>query len=58
MAVTLNHSYSFGQRPRPVVRFAQLFDPCISCRYRGLCDDGECGALGFAIDVNKSPIKK
>ena len=32
-------------------------DPCIKCRYRGMCDTDDCAMHLFDLDVNKSPVK-
>lgn len=30
-------------------------DPCIKCRYAGLCDSDECAMKGFRLDSKKYP---
>lgn len=32
-------------------------DPCIKCRYRGMCDSDDCAMHNFKLDVNVSPVK-
>ena len=32
-------------------------NPCLKCRYRGICDPDDCAMHNFELDVNVSPIK-
>ena len=41
---------AFNRRIIPV-------NPCVKCRYRGMCDTDNCAMHLFDLDVNKSPIK-
>lgn len=34
---------------------AQIFDPCVRCRYFGLCDSDECAMLIDPIDMPHAP---
>lgn len=36
---------------------AALFDPCVMCVYRGMCDADDCAIHLFDLDVKKSPVK-
>lgn len=42
---------------RAVYRPVQPFDPCILCRYSGICDPDDCAQHNFDLDVNVSPVK-
>lgn len=37
---------------------AQIFDPCVQCRYCGLCDDDECAMKCFPLDMNHAPTAR
>lgn len=41
---------AFNRRVVPV-------DPCVKCRYRGMCDADDCAMPCFDLDVNVSPVK-
>ena len=41
---------AFNRRVVPV-------DPCVKCRYRGMCDADDCAMHCFDLDVNVSPVK-
>lgn len=34
---------------------AQIFDPCVQCRYCGLCDGDDCAMKGFRLDMDHAP---
>jgi hypothetical protein len=42
---------------RAVGRPLQPTDPCILCRYQGICDPDDCAMHNFELDVNVSPVK-
>lgn len=31
-------------------------NPCLTCEFRGLCSEGECGAHMFPLDMDKKPV--
>lgn len=33
-------------------------NPCVHCRYRGLCDDDYCAMLGGPIDMPNAPTRR
>jgi hypothetical protein len=41
---------------RAVGRPLQPTDPCILCRYQGICDPDDCAMHNFELDVNVSPL--
>ena len=41
---------AFNRRIIPV-------DPCVKCRYRGMCEADNCAMHLFDLDVNVSPLK-
>lgn len=41
-------AFAAGQHP---------VDPCVKCRYRGMCDSDDCAMHNFELDVNVSPIQ-
>lgn len=43
---------------RAVGRPMQPTNPCIMCRYSGMCDSDECAMHNFDLDVNVSPINR
>lgn len=36
----------------------QVLDPCVKCRYRGLCDDDYCAMLLHPIDMPQAPTAR
>lgn len=34
---------------------AQIFDPCVQCRYCSLCDGDDCAMKGFRLDMDHEP---
>lgn len=42
---------------RAVGRPLQPIDPCVLCRYSGMCDADNCAMHNFDLDVNVSPVK-
>lgn len=38
-----------------IVDVVACCDPCIKCRYNGLCDSDECAMKGFRLDSKKAP---
>lgn len=40
------------RRPVPPV------NPCILCRYQGMCDPDDCAMHNFELDVNVSPLNR
>lgn len=42
---------------RAVGRPLQPTNPCILCRYQGMCDPDDCAMHNFDLDVNVSPIQ-
>ena len=43
---------------RAVGRPLHPINPCILCRYNGLCDDDDCAMHNFELDVNVSPLNR
>ena len=35
-----------------------MLNPCVQCRYRGLCDDGECAMMCFPLDMRHAPTER
>lgn len=35
--------------------WGNLLDPCVKCRYRGLCDSEECAMKCYPLDMNHAP---
>lgn len=33
-------------------------DPCVKCRYRGMCDNDDCAMHNFDLDVSVSPLNR
>lgn len=33
-------------------------NPCVKCRYRGMCDSDDCAMHNFDLDVNVSPLNR
>lgn len=42
---------------RAVGRPMQPTNPCVLCRYQGMCDSDDCAIHNFELDVNVSPFK-
>lgn len=36
----------------------QVNDPCVLCRYQGMCDSDDCAMHNFELDVNVSPLNR
>ena len=43
---------------RAVGRPLHPINPCILCRYNGMCDDDDCAMHNFELDVNVSPLNR
>ena len=43
---------------RAIHRPVRPVNPCILCRYNGLCDDDDCAMHNFELDVNVSPLNR
>ena len=35
-----------------------VINPCVQCRFRGLCDDDYCAMLLHPIDMNHAPCRR
>lgn len=35
-----------------------MLNPCVQCRYRGLCDDDDCAMLRYSIDMRHAPTER
>ena len=35
-----------------------VINPCVQCRYSGLCDDDYCAMLLHPIDMNQAPCRR
>lgn len=38
--------------------WGRMLNPCVQCRYRGLCNDGECAMLIHPIDMPHAPTER
>ena len=38
--------------------WGQILDPCVRCRYCGLCDDDECAMKCFPLDMDHAPAER
>lgn len=43
---------------RAVGRPLRPTNPCILCRYQGMCDPDDCAMHNFELDVNVSPLNR
>lgn len=38
--------------------WGQVLDPCVQCRYFGLCDDDDCAMKCFSLDMRHAPTER
>lgn len=38
--------------------YGLIVNPCVKCRYRGLCDDDDCAMKGFRLDMPHAPTTR
>lgn len=38
--------------------WGRMLNPCVQCRYQGLCDDDDCAMLRFSIDMRHAPTER
>lgn len=52
------HPNTIEERERLGADFGYVLNPCVHCRYRGLCDDDDCAMKIRPIDMNHAPTAR